>query len=69
MIEASPKLSNFFECIPVNSNSTSTATTTTTTNLISTSTTDGGADFTANNTSINPALTLQRHHRQPHMVH
>ncbi|CAH8626790.1 unnamed protein product [Schistosoma bovis] len=53
MIEASPKLSNFFECIPVNLNSTSTATTTT--NLISTSTTDGGADLTANNTSINPA--------------
>ncbi|VDP41682.1 unnamed protein product [Schistosoma mattheei] len=51
MIEASPKLSNFFECIPVNLNSTSTATT----NLISTSTTDCGADFTANNTSINPA--------------
>ncbi|CAH8649271.1 unnamed protein product [Schistosoma rodhaini] len=51
MIEASPKLSNFFECIPVNLNSTST----TTTNVISTSTTDGGADFTANNTSINLA--------------
>uniref|UniRef100_A0A3Q0KKV7 Dual-specificity kinase n=1 Tax=Schistosoma mansoni TaxID=6183 RepID=A0A3Q0KKV7_SCHMA len=54
MIEASPKLSNFFECIPVNLNSTSTITTTT--NVISTSTTDGGADFTANNTNINPAL-------------